>query len=152
MPVEEIYQNNKLIGVCIGKSIDSINYLDNDGMITELSLQEFNERCKLEKVKRENIPNWILTFYTRKKICQEYNLPKYSKLLSTTIVKLTIIYLTVKLEKTDTCCICLDEFSQNSRMISFHPNHQKHICCLQCFCHYRKIKCPICNSYHISYN
>lgn len=145
-----VVKDNIPFGIILIKNKDNVLFITKDGETIKLNNKVFKETYSLASIKKQNIPFWIILLNNYRRLCLKNRDQTYPLILSKLMIKLTIWYLTcVTKDESSVCIICLEEFPKDSKMISFHKEHEKHKCCTKCFSQYKKIKCPVCRGYYI---
>lgn len=116
------------------------------GSFVYMNDQLFSERFSLKALDITDITFWKNLLIKKREM---YDNLKY-QFCTDTIDNLTLTlgnsYFSFDTDTISKCLICEDDFKINTKMISFHQEHNIHLCCPQCFCNYRNLICPLCES------
>ena len=151
MNIYTIYDKNNLIekGIMLDKiNNDEIVYFSlSSRCMVHLSDKMFNDNYQKSKVSNDK-----LTLYLNliKDNIDKYRLSNFTEsytYLTNYIYKLKTIHLSnrlVSIIENTICPICLETSDKNSKMVSFHKNYDRHVCCPSCYNRHIYITCPLC--------
>ena len=137
-------------GICVKETDNTIVYFNKlSGSFTHLPISLFNTKYYKRNIKHSELKDWIIFINnnTEKYRIAKHNI-SYNKLkdLSKYLINELNDELNITINTNEICPICLFDYKIGDKMISFHKDHQKHVCCLECFTKYKDTKCPICRT------
>jgi hypothetical protein len=149
MVLELVESNDKCNkGLLVKKRDNEVIYVSYEqGTFTYIPNDMFIEKYKCFSYDKTETKYWIKTLTRKRIIYQQLNyyfcINEIDKLLKKLIRSNKIL---IELKSDRECPICLNDFPKNTKMVSFHEDHYKHLVCEACFKTYDKVICPICRN------